>query len=98
MAGLFGMQPGVHAFAQRLGIQRLREIQRLHHDPQVVVPPLGADDLLLVAGLRGRGAVDARKPERRSGAERLGFCINWAGRKRPRKTIGGNQLRYGTDI
>mmetsp|Transcript_70694 Transcript_70694/g.155968 ORF Transcript_70694/g.155968 Transcript_70694/m.155968 type:complete len:202 (-) Transcript_70694:497-1102(-) len=58
---LFRMQPRVHAFPQGLDIQRLRQVQGLHLHPQVVVPTLGADDLLLLFGLRGRGAVDGRK-------------------------------------
>lgn len=62
MAVLFRMQPRVHAFPQGLHIQRLRQVQGLHLHPQVVVPTLGADDLLLRCGRRGRGAVDGRKP------------------------------------
>lgn len=62
MAVLFRMQPRVHAFPQGLDIQRLCQVQGLHLHPQVVVPTLGADDLLLLFGLRGRGAVDGRKP------------------------------------
>ena len=64
---LFRVQPGVHAFPQGLGIQRLRQVQVLHLHPQVVMPALGADDLLLLRWLRGRGVVDAGKPWR--------FCL-----------------------